>query len=239
MSYIKESTLDRMIQKQIKYWESYRKILEKEPEKPRPFLTISRSYGCNALEIAAKIAHELNRYEKTDQWNVYDKELIDKIVEDHKISQKLIQTIDTKKRAEMNELLRTMITDYPPQVTVYKKLVQTIRSLSIHGRAIIVGRAGAVITRDLKYGMHIKLVAPISYRTKQIMELNKIRDKFRAEKLVLKKDRERHDFLTQYVRFQAYNPESYDLTINVSRFSDNEISAIIIGAMKAKKLLPS
>lgn len=235
--YIKDSTLEKMIQKQIKSWEKSKKSLGREPEKPRPFITISRQYGCNATSIAIVIAEELNRYEKIDQWHAYDKDIIDKIVEDHNISENLIETIDTKKREEISELLRTMLTDFPPQVTIYKKIVKTIRSLSIHGRVIIIGRAGVVITRGLKYGLHVRFIAPLPFRIKKIMDINKIRNKHKVEKLIERKDKERHDFLTQYVRFDAADPASYDLTINISRFTEKEIAEIILRTMKAKGFL--
>jgi cytidylate kinase len=69
------------------------------------------------------------------------------------------------------------------------------------------------------------------------MEINKIRDKLKAEKIIERKDKERHDFLTQYVRFNAYDPASYDLTINISRFTEKEIAEIILRTMKAKSFL--
>jgi magnesium-transporting ATPase (P-type) len=58
-----------------------------------------------------------------------------------------------------------------------------------------------------------------------------------AEKLVQKKDRERHDFLTQYIRFDANNPASYDITINMSRFTDEEIAKTVISLLKAKNYI--
>ena len=43
--------------------------------------------------------------------------------------------------------------------------------------------------------------------------------------------------MTQYVKFDAYNPASYDLTINVERFSSEEIVELIIGALKVRNLI--
>lgn len=236
-SMVKESTLDRWVQNQVKVWESSRKQAVEDPEKPRPFITISREYGCNAIEIAETLAEELNKMENVDHWHFYDKNIINKIVEEHQISETIIETIDTKRREEMNELFRTMLTDLPPQVAVYKKLAKTIRSLSIHGRSIIVGRAGVVITRGLKFGIHLKFVAPLNYRVQEIMKVKGIKDRYEAEKLVEQKDRERHDFLTQYIKFDAKNPSSYDLTINVARLSVEEINQVIISALKAKNFI--
>jgi hypothetical protein len=236
-SYVKESTLERIIQKQVRTWEQFKKASAETPSEPRPFITISREYGCNANAIASFVADELNRYQHSDLWKSYDKDLINKIVEDHNISEKLIETIDTKRREEMSELMRSLVTDYPPQVAVYKKLVETVRSLSIHGKAIIVGRAGVVITRDLHYGVHVKFIAPLSFRVNTIMQLNSIKDRLEAERLIAKKDNERNDFLTQYIKFDSVNPVSYDLTINIARFSEKEIAGVLIGMLKARGYL--
>ena len=234
--YIKGSALEKSIQKQLKLWETQKARLV-EKQEPRPFITISREYGCNAAAIADTLAEALNKYEDIDIWKSYDKELIDKICEDHNIEETLCETIDTRRREEIGEFWRTILTDYPPQVSVYQKLVQTIRSLSIHGRSISIGRAGVMITRSLRYGVHIKLVAPLTYRIQKTMETAGIKDRLEAEKLVERKDRERHDFLTQYLKFDAKNPSSYDITFNVSRITPEEISQSIICILKSKEFI--
>ncbi len=230
---IKESTLEKSIQKQIKVWERFKMVGEKAVE-ARPFITISREYGCGATAIADAIAAELNRCEKTDAWHAYDKELIEKIQTDHNISKALIETIDTKKREEIGEFWRSVLTDYPPQVSVYQKLVQTVRSLALLGRSIIVGRAGVMITRNMKYGIHLRLVAPLAQRIQRTMEVNHIKDRLEAEKLVEKKDRERHDFLTQYLKHDARNPASYDITFNVARITPVEIASSLDCVLRSK-----
>lgn len=232
--FIRGSTLEKMIQKQIKAWEQTQAIAAEKKEIPVPFLTISREYGCSASSVAEVIAEKLNTHENKSEWHVYDKELVNKISKDHNISEFLIENIDTKRREEMNELLQTMLTDYPPQVTVYQKLVETIRGLSIHGRAIIIGRAGNVITRDLKFGMHIRFIAPFSYRVHNLMMIAGIKSMSEARKIVEKKDKERHEFLTQYIQFEASDPSSYDLTINIDRFTDEQVASVVLGALKAK-----
>ena len=237
MSYIKGSTLEKMIQKQVKYWENYKKAEEAKQETARPFITISREYGCNIMPFSQLLAQKLNETEKTEQWQAYEKNLIDQIVKDTGVSDKLIETIDTVRREELTELMRGFLTDYPPQVTAYKQLVKTVRSLSIHGRAIIVGRAGVVITRGLNVGLHLRFIAPLAYRVKKIMDVGNIKDKLDAEKLVVKKDKERHDFLTQYIRFESADPASYDITFNMSRFTDEEMADSVICMLKSKGYL--
>jgi cytidylate kinase len=232
-NYKKGASLQTLIHNQLMVWENAKSVKEVVTY-PVPFITISREYGCNADAIAEIIAEELNKYEKSNIWKSYDRELIDRIVQDHNITEKLIETIDTVRREEIAEFWRNVLTDYPTQVSVYQKLVKTVRSLCIHGRAIIVGRAGVMITKNLKYGIHLRFVAPLPYRIQKIQELMNIRDRLEAERLVEKKDRERHEFLTQYLKFDAAHPASYDLTVNIARVSPQDIAQMVICIMRSK-----
>lgn len=233
---IKESTLERWIQNQMKLWESEMKIVENQ-ELPRPFITISRQYGCFANNIADAIAKSLNELQHVDKWITYDKNLINKIEEQYNISEKIVETIDTKKREEMSELWRTMFSDLPPQVAVFQKLANTIRALAIHGNAILVGRGSVIITKGLRFGLHLRFIAPLQYRIQKVMEIQKIKDRLTAEKLIEEKDKQRHQFMTQYIKFDAYDPASYDLTFNIAQFTPDQIAQIVIAALKARKLI--
>ncbi len=234
MKYRQSFNLDIWIKNQLKLWEDSKNVKEK-PKEPKPFVTISREYGCNAVPISLLLEKKLNELGEDELWSSYDKELLKKIEEDHDVSEALLETIDTQKRTEMAELMRTMLTDYPPQVSAYKRLIQSIRTLALNGKSIILGRAGVIITKGMKYGLHVRLIAPISHKISIIKEEHNIKDRHEAEKLIKEKDKERHGFLTQYIKFDAYNPTSYDLTINIERFSKEEIVDIIIAALKSRE----
>jgi len=225
--------LETWVHNQVQLWEDSKKEIVKE-DIPFPFITISREYGCFASSIVVRLTEELNKYEETDLWHGYDKDLLGKIHDDREVNEKLLETLDTKKREEMTELMRGMLTDYPPQVSAHIELIKTIRTLASQGRKVFVGRASAVITRDMKYGLHLRFVSPFQNRISKVMEKRGIRDRHEAEKLVKEKDKARHDFMTQYVKFDAHNSASYDLTINIDRFSEEEIVGLIIGTLKAK-----
>lgn len=233
MKHIKTFNLEHWISNQVHVWEQFKDVVEK-PDEILPFITISREYGCSAASKVMKIVDELNKYEHTDMWHAYDKSLLDKIVENDGVSQKLLETIDTKRRDEMTEFLRNVLTDYPPQVAGYKMLIKTIRTLALQGRKILVGRASEVITRDMKYGIHVKFIASLGYRIKMVMESQGIHDRLEAEKIVKDKEELRHAFMTQYIHFDSHKPDSYDLIINVEKFTEEEIAQMVIGVLKAK-----
>lgn len=236
MKHVMSYKLETWIKNQIQVWEESKKVIQKE-NIFKPFITISREYGCSINSTVLALTEALNTYEETDLWQAYDKDLLSKIHEDHEVNEMLLQTLDTEKRKEMTELMRNMLTDYPPQVSAHIELIKTIRTLAMQGRKIIVGRAGVVITRDMKYGLHLRMIAPLKYRIKKTMEVQGIKDRQVAERLVKEKDEERHFFMTQYVKFNAYDPASYDLTINVDRFSSEEMVELIIGALKSRHLI--
>jgi len=236
MKHIKSFNLEQFVHNQVQVWEQSKSVAVK-PDEIRPFITISREYGCRAASKVMKLVEELNRYEENENWQLYDKSILDKIVTDEGISQKLLETLDTKKRDEMTEFLRTVLTDYPPQVAAYKMLIKAIRTLALQGRKVIVGRASEVITRDLKYGIHIKFIASMPYKIKTVMDNQGIHSRLDAEKIVKEKEELRHDFMTQYIRFDSHKPDSYDLIINIEKFTDEEIASLIIGTLKAKNYI--
>lgn len=137
----------------------------------------------------------------------------------------------------MSELWRTMLADLPPQAAVFQKLANTIRTIAIHGNAILIGRGSVIITKGLRYGLHLRFVAPLQYRIQKVMEYQKIKDRLAAEKLIEEKDKQRHEFMTQYIKFNAYDPASYDITINVAQFTKEQVAQIGIAGLKVRKLI--
>ncbi len=69
------------------------------------------------------------------------------------------------------------------------------------------------------------------------MEYQKIKDRLAAEKLIEDKDWQRHEFMTQYIKFNAYDPASYDITINVAQFTKEQVAQIGIAGLKVRKLI--
>ncbi|HPK45603.1 MAG TPA: cytidylate kinase family protein, partial [Spirochaetota bacterium] len=72
----------------------------------------------------------------------------------------------------------------------------------------------------------LRFVAPLQYRIQKVMEYQKIKDRLAAEKLIEEKDKQRHEFMTQYIKFNAYDPASYDITINVAQFTKEQVARI-------------
>ena len=183
---------DKKIAAQIEIWRKRRFERGEEEEKKErpPFITISRQYGADGITVAEYIAKSINNmYEPTPNWMVYDKNLVEKIVEDHNLSAKLVESMTEKKRNEIDEVVKGFFSSLPSQLSVFMKTAKTIRSLASHGNVIIIGRGGNIITRDMENGISVRVIAPFKWRVENIMEREKLNRK-EAENLVKKIDKE-------------------------------------------------
>ncbi len=232
--------MEKYLSAQVKYWQQMKEqISAKEIEKKKhlPFITISREYGCFGYNLAEKLIKLLNEeYNPEPVWAAYDRKLLEKIMEDMGLSQSLTETLTNNARKTLTNLLQTTFSKFPPQVAVYRKLVETIRILAINGNVVIVGRAGNVITRDFDQGYHVRLVASMDWRIKNIQGKTDMSKK-EAEKTILEKTREREGFIKEYVKFDLTNPHNFHIVINNSHHTLEEAARLIIEGMKIKGLI--
>ncbi len=229
---VKESA----IFKQIEHWRRQKQQVVEDKEKANtlPFITISREYGCGGFDIAVKLTDILNKeYHTTPIWAAYDKQILEKITLDLGLTQELTETLTNTARSKMTDLFQTTFSKFPPQVAVYRKLAEVVRTLAINGHVVIVGRAGNVITRGMPYGLHVRIVAPMSYKVKRMAAKLKV-TQTEAREIIEQKEVERESFIKDFLKFDPEDPHNYDIVINNENYALDEIARLIIDAMKHK-----
>ena len=206
-----------------------------------PVVTISREFGCEAMDLSRKLAHHINTFflgiGETDQWEIISKEILEE-------SAKALKTDTTKveyifkfeKRSQVDEFFLSMTSrQYQSDWRVREAVQNVVRAFADRGHAIIVGRAGAQITREIQSSLHVKLIAPFEWR------VNHIREKFQtSEKLAHKKvkdmDTNRYRLLEMFSRKMGCE-SCYDVHYNVSTLSPEAIISDIVHLMQLKKLI--
>lgn len=235
-------SMQTYINNQVKYWEQQEGKVEFANgdrlkvmyDRIKPFITISRDYGCGAFSIANSIVQIINKEHKyVPQWAAYDNKILDELKSNLGFTDKLAKTLIESSRKAMTNFFQTQLSDIPVQARIYQKIVEIIRTLAINGHVVIVGRGGSRITRDMVKGFHVRIVAPIEWRTERIASQNKI-TKSEARKIIEEKTIEREAFLKEVVNYDINNVHNYHMTINNSLFSEDETARIIINAMKVK-----
>ncbi len=229
------SSMEKYIQAQVKYWQSQKeKIKEPETKSLHQFITISREYGCSGFEIGKEIIETINKTNTLETpWAVYDKQVLDRVMEDMGLSSSLTKSLTDDALNSLTNLLQTSFTKFPPQVAVYRKLAETIRLLAAYGRVVIVGRAGNVITRGMKGGYHVKIIASMDYKASNVMRFKNLSRKD-AERVVEENTERRVNYIKEFVNFDVNDPHNYDLIINASKHANAEIANIIIEGIKLK-----
>lgn len=232
------NSLEKYIYAQVTYWKQQKDQLATVEKSNRlPFITISREYGCGGYDIAQKLAEIFNdEMMLTPAWAAYNRKILDKVMDDMGLSSSLTETLTSTARSGLTNLLQTSFSTFPAQVSVHHKLAETIALLALNGNVIVVGRGSNIITRSIKNGYNIRLVAPLNWRAERIVEKMNL-SKQDAMKLIIEKTRQRETYLKEYLKFDVADPHNYHLIINNAEHTVDQASRIIIESMKIKGLL--
>ena len=143
---------------------------------PGPVLTISREVGCPAKKIAAGLAEQLNKI-KTSKSKAHPgtgsaKRILMESARELQVDSSQIQHVfDYKSRGVLEDLLMAQSRDfYKSDLKIRTTISKVIRKFANDGNAIIVGRGGVAITRDIPKSLHIFLEAPLKWRALRVAE---------------------------------------------------------------------
>ncbi len=233
-------SMDKYINGQVRFWNHQKEAidsLESKPGKGRSFVTVSREYGCGAFEISEKLVEVINEnYNPEPIWAAYDRNLLNKLGEDMGLSESLMDTLTNNAHKKLTEFFQTSFSKFPPQVAVYRKLAETVRTLAFNGHVVIVGRAGNMMTRDLANGFHVRIVAPVSWKAERISKICGFSTK-EAERIIAEKTKERDSYVKEFVKFDNNDTHNYHMIINAGRMTADEAAKSIADAMNNLKLL--
>ena len=209
---------------------------------PGPVVTISREMGCPAKQIAGLLADELNKLRKTSrakehEWRWISKEILSESAKELNADYEQIEHIfHYKNRNVLEDILLAQSKDYyKSDLKIRTTIAKVIRSFANKGNAIIVGRGGVAITRDIPKSFHIMLEAPLEWRavrtsTKHNIPLDQARNY--AQSI----DKKRAQF-RDYFQGKGNDYTRFDMKLNCMTLEVEEIVQIIIGALKASKLI--
>lgn len=184
--------------------------------KPGPCITISRETGCEADKISDAVIHLLESSGKfpNRHWAVFDKNLIQLVLDDHHLPQKLEEYLSEEKTSALSSAMNEMLGIHPPLWKLVKQSAETILQLAHIGNCIIVGRGANIITAKLQNVFHVRMIAPYEVRVENIMSRFNFSNKD-AIKFIKKEEASRKNYVKEYFHCDADDSAQYHLTINV------------------------
>jgi len=205
------------------------RLWESRPEhKHAPCLTVAlaRTAGTPAREVAEALARRLG-------WQVYDRELLDKIAEEMGLRAKLLESVDEKRIGWMLEAMQGLFAvPQVDEIAYVRHLVKVVLALGMHGNCVIVGR-GAAHFLPPSTTVRVHLTAPVKDRIARFAKEEGVaEDKARTQ--VADIERARASFVERHFFKDANDSANYDLTLNTSCWSPDACAQIILEALQQK-----
>jgi cytidylate kinase len=225
--------LDARIAAHVQAWAKIRATATR-PQEHFPFITISRQFGCEGAELARQLVETLNeRCRPSIPWVAYDHELLDQVAKELHLSRAVVESLDGQRRSEMSELFDAILNRKVDEAVVYRKLAEVVRSLALHGHAVLVGRGTALTTQDLRNGLHVRLVAPFEWRAHKLTESRGLA-RAEARKLAAEGEEQRQRFIhTFFVHDPGFEIQP-ELTLDNSRFNLLQLTEIVFTALSVR-----
>jgi cytidylate kinase len=194
----------------------------------RRAVTISRQAGCGALVVAEKLAHYLQGHAAGDAcpWTVFDRNLMDKVLEDHNLPACLAKFLPEDRISELEDIMADVFGVHPPSTTVIHQVAETMLKLAQSGNVILIGRGANIVTARLPHVLHVRLVAPLDARVEHSREAYNM-TKAEARKFCPAEDHARQRYLKKYFGADNENPLLYHMIINTGLVSYDDAARII------------
>lgn len=204
---------------------------------PGPVITISREFGCPSKKIACDLTDAINKKKKRDKWCWVSKEILAESADQLGLHPDEIQYVfDYKKKGIVEEIIAAQTRKYyRSDKKIRNTIGKVIKRIAETGNVIIVGRGGAAIANNIKNSLHIKLIADIEWRAKNVGKRRDM-DIDEAIPFTLDYDKKRKKFLDYYWG-KASDHSIFDLIYNCSTMSSEEIVTSIIHILEKRKFI--
>jgi hypothetical protein len=222
-----EKRIADLVESQVKAWS---KVYENDPKnrngnRSRPIITISREFGAQGAALASLIA------EKTG-FKLWDKELLEAISSDLGSDRKFVETLDEKRQRLVEEAVAGFLTNVHTNVNYLQSLIRVVRTIEQHGNGVIVGR-GANFICENRNSLHVRVVSPLKVRVSEYAKRNKI-GRYEATGIIERKDNERAEFVKDNFHRDVADASNYDVVLNSDVYSLDQLAKIVLSTYTIK-----
>lgn len=204
-----------------------------------PVITISRMTGCDGREVAASLVNRLNLKYNTSKWRWIDKDIIYHAAHELRTDTQRVETYyQGLSMNEMSEMIMAFSGSFVTDSSVKKAIREVVLTMAREGHAVIIGRGGVSITQDIPRALHVRLVAPLQWRAENVIKKKSMLAE-RAEKYIAETDEKRNKLIMEFLDRKPQNLDTlFDVTLNRSSFSVDQLSELILEMFEAKITSP-
>jgi cytidylate kinase len=210
-------------------------ILNKPSSEDGPVITLSRLTGCDARQVAAILADDLNHKYGINKWRWIDKDIIYAIAKElNTDTQRVENFYNGFELSNISEMIMAFSGGFVSDLRVKKAIKDVVLSICKEGYIILVGRGGVSIAHEITDSLHIRLIAPFYWRVENVMKKKEM-DIESAEEYVVNTDEKRFNLIQTFLDKKPLNIDYlFDATINRSSFSIKETADLILSMFEKK-----
>ncbi len=200
---------------------------------PKRVITISRQAGAGAHAVAEELVARLQLQEPPGSrpWTVFDRNLVDRVLEDHDLPSRLAEFMPEDRVSEISDTMDGLFGLRPASWTLVRKTADTILRLAVLGNVILIGRGANVIASNLDYALHVRLVGSVERRVEHVQTYRELAPRAAAD-YVHSEDLGRRRYIKKFYSKNVDDPLLYHLIINTDRMSYAETARMIAEAVR-------
>jgi cytidylate kinase len=199
----------------------------------KPSITISRMCGSGGRTVASQLVDFLQSHTLAErQWTIFDRKLIEKVLEDHHLSKRIAEFVPEGHRSLFAETIEKWRGLHPPTATIVKQTAETIWNLAATGYVILVGRAANVVTQKLDNVFHVRLVDSLENRIARVEEVYEM-GRIDARGFIKSQDEARRRYMKEHFDRKIDDPLLYHMIINTGEISYENAARLIGNAVIA------
>ena len=193
---------------------------------PKPTITISREFGCEAYPVAEELV-KLAEKASGEPWLLVDISLLDAVAKEHKISPE-DHALPWHKPRWLDDMFATISPAWKTDADYYRLLCEQVVMLATAGNVVFVGLGAAIITKNMKHCSHFRLIAGQDFKVRSIARRMNI-SKQEAELLVVDKQKERDSVIRRLLDADEHDQLYYHASFNNGKIRNQQIAKMIAG----------
>jgi cytidylate kinase len=192
-------------------------------------VTLSREAGSGGRTVAEHLADTLNTNSPRKPacpWTIFDRNLVDKVLEDHQLPSRLAKFFPEDRLTEMQDIMDEVFGLRPASLTIVQQTSETLLQLAALGNVILIGRASNIVTRKLPDVLHVRLVGSLEIRARRLAETRGMTRKSALE-FINREDLGRRRYAKKYFGADIDDSRLYHFVINTDIVATEDAASLI------------
>ena len=198
-------------------------------------IVVSRSFASGGRELGRLLARRLG-------YHYVDKSLFQKIAQDLHVSEGTLESFEQSRQYRISNLFANLFSkSYIQRIVGHDKTVveereyqdrlqSLILGVAKEDGAVIIGRAAHYFLRDMKNCYRFRLIAPMEYRKKYVVEKLGVTPS-QAKRVLERKDRNQAWFYRSVCGEEHDSPLLFHLTVNMGEVSLDKAVGIVLSVV--------